>query len=129
MTRGTPVAAAAIVLLSCGDEPLPPVRPIHPQPVLVEGWQIPDAEGLRAALVRGYLAEEAADPVKAAYCVQFCEYDRSKEQCRPYDPPESFFSPFRSSRQPIFPSYSCPRLGPPYAITMRYAGGSVLAAS
>lgn len=123
MTRGTVIGLAAFVLLSCGDEPLPPVRSIHPEPVLVEGWQIPDADGLRVALVREYLAEEAAASIKAAYCVQFCDCDRSKEQCRAYDPPVSFFSPFRSNREPIFPSYACPSLAPPYTITMRMVVG------
>jgi len=113
---------AVLTAISCADEPLPSVRPIHPEPALVQGWEIPDANGLRAALIRATLAEDAGGGLKAAYCVQFCEYDPAKGHCSLYDAPESFFGPFKADRALVFPWYSCPNVGRPY-LKMRMVVG------
>jgi len=122
MTKNALVSLAVLAIVSCGDEPLPPVRPIHPEPVLVAGWEIPDAQGLRSALVRATLAEDTGGSLKMAYCVQLCDYDPPKARCNLYDPPESFFAPFIADHLPIYPWYACPRLGRPY-LTMRMVVG------
>jgi hypothetical protein len=108
-------ALLAGIVASCGNEPLPPVRPAHPQPRLVEGWQVPDADGLREQLVRAYVAEDSLVPsnqsatrAEFAYCVFLCAYDIAKQRCQAYDPPESFFERFRGTNLPVFPSYACP---------------------
>ena len=122
MTRNAFASLAVLALVSCGEEPLPAVRPMHPEPVLVVGWNIPDAQGLRSALVRATLADNTGGSMKLAYCVQLCEYDSAKSRCNLYDPPESFFAPFIADHLPIYPWYACPRLGRPY-LTMRMVVG------
>ena len=89
-------------LLSCAEEPLPRIRPT--EATVVAAWEVPDSKLLHEELVRAYRSD-GVSAVPAVYGIRLCEYDESKERCRLYDPPRSFFRRFKGEGLPIFASY------------------------
>ena len=106
------ICLAACGLLSCAEEPLPPLRTSPFE--IVAPWDVHDYEALNEALVRAHVAGSRW-VVPMVYCVQFCEYDDPDERCVPYDPSPSFFARFEGDNLGVFASYH-PRTRPPAGV-------------